>query len=248
MTSERTELDERFAGDTLDPDVWFPYHLPHWSSRAQSAATYSVRDGELNLSIPPDQPLWCAGLHDEPIRISCIQSASLNGQQPFRPGLSIQEEQPEFWGYTPHYGRIEVRMRGIITPRSMFAFYLSGIEDQPDHGGEICVAEIFGDAVRPGEADVGIGVKKLRDPKLAQEFSADPLPIDVSEFHTYGVDWRPDGLAFSVDGEVVRRSDQSPDYPMQLMIGVFDFPGQAAPDDTAVPEMVVSQVRGEPLS
>jgi Glycosyl hydrolases family 16 len=248
MTSERLALDERFTGDTLDPDIWFPYHLPHWSSRAQSAATYSVSDGELRLSIPPEQPLWCADLHDEPIRISCIQSGSLTGQQPFKPGLTVQEEQPEFWGYTPLYGQIEIRMRGTISPRSMFAFYLSGIEDQPGHAGEICVAEIFGDAVRPGEADVGIGVKRIRDPLLRQEFSADPLPLDVSEFHTYGVDWRPGSLAFSVDGEVVRRIAQAPDYPVQLFLGVFDFPGKAAPDDNAVPEMVVSHVKGSPLS
>ncbi|GAB3405706.1 glycoside hydrolase family 16 protein [Flindersiella endophytica] len=248
MTSERRALDEQFAGDTLDPDVWLPYHLPHWSSRAQSAATYSVSDGELHLSIPPDQPLWCADLHDEPVRISCIQSGCLNGQQPFRPGLGIQEEQPEFRGYTPLYGNIEVRMRGTVTARSMFAFYLSGIEDQPDHSGEICVAEIFGSDVGPSGAHVGIGVKKLRDPMLAQEFSADPLPIDVSEFHTYGVDWRPGALAFRVDGEVVRRVAQAPDYPVQLMLGVFDFPEQAQPDDIATPELVVSHVRGQPLS
>ncbi len=35
---------------------------------------------------------------------------------------------------------------------------------------------------------------------------------------------------------------------MQLMIGVFDFPGKAAPGDTAVPELVVSHVTGQPLS
>jgi hypothetical protein len=247
MTSERKALDERFTGDTLDPDVWLPYHLPHWSSRAQSAATYSVRDGELHLSIPPDQPLWCGDLHEEPIRISCVQSAHLDGQQPFQPGLAVREEQPEFWGYTPLYGNIEVRMRGTISARSMFAFYLSGIEDQPDHSGEICVAEIFGSDVQPDVAHVGIGVKKLRDPVLAQEFSADPLPIDVSEFHTYAVDWRPGALAFSVDGEVVRRCAQAPDYPVQLMLGVFDFPEQAQPDDTTMPELVVSHVRGRPM-
>ena len=56
-------------------------------------------------------------------------------------------------------------------------------------------------------------------------------------------------MAFSVDGEVVRRVDQAPDYPVQLMIGVFDFPAKAASDeaDVPVPELVVSHVRGRPL-
>lgn len=252
----RATLDERFAGDTLDPNVWFPYHLPHWSSRAASAATWSVRDGELTLTIPVDQPLWCPDLHEEPLRVSCIQSGSFAGllgstigQMPFREGLVVREEQPTMWGYTPLYGHVEVRMRGIITARSMVAFYMSGIEDHPEHAGEICVAEIFGDAIRDGSADVGIGVKKLGDPALTQEFAAEPLEIDIAEFHTYGVDWRPGSLAFTVDGELVRRLDQAPDYPMQLMIGVFDFPAKAGADDAGqhVPELVVSHVRGHPL-
>jgi hypothetical protein len=257
VPASRLELDERFAGDTLDPEVWFPYYLPHWSSRAGSAATSEVRDGALHLSIPVDQPLWCPDLHDEPLRVSCIQSGSFSGpvgstigQQPFRDGIEVREDQPTMQGYTPRYGQVEVRMRGVITPRSMVAFWMSGFEDRPERSGEICVAEVFGDAVRDGSADVGIGVHRFRDPVLVEEFATESLPIDVAEFHTYGVDWRPGALAFSVDGAVVRRVDQAPDYPMQLMMGVFDFPAKAAPDeaDVPVPELVVSHVRGRPLA
>ena len=79
MARSRPDLDERFDGDALDPDVWFPYYLPHWSSRAESAASYEVRDGELHLTIPVDQGLWCADVHDEPLRVSCIQSGSFSG-------------------------------------------------------------------------------------------------------------------------------------------------------------------------
>ncbi len=256
MTGPRTALDEDFTGDALDPGVWFPYYLPHWSSRAGSAAALRVRDRQLHLTIPADHPLWCPDLHPEPLRVSCVQTGSFAGplgstvgQQPFAEGLTVREEQPTLWGYTPRYGHVEVRMRARVPARSMFAFWLSGIEDEPGRAGEICVAEVFGDAVRDGSADVGIGVKRLGDPRLVQEFSADPLPIDVTAFHTYAVDWRPDSLTFSVDGEVVRRSTQSPDYPMQLMLGLFDFPAKAAPDATAtpVPELVVSHVRGWPL-
>ena len=249
------ELDERFAGTDLDRDIWLPYYLPHWSSRADTAATYQVRDGELRLSIPAEQGLWSEGVHETPLRVSCIQSAGFSGPvgstiggQPFRKGLTVAEEQPALWGYIPHGGHIELRARGVVTARSMFAFWLSGIEDEPDRSGEICVMEIFGDAVRDGSADVGIGVKKLGDPKLTQEFSADPLPIDPAELHTYAVDWRPGSLEFTVDGQVVKRCAQAPDYPVQLMIGVFDFPDKAhLVPGTPVPEMVVTHVRGHPL-
>lgn len=253
----RTELDERFDGGALDLDVWFPYYLPHWSSRAASAATHEVRDGELVLTIPADQGLWCEDSHDGPLRVSCIQTGSFSGpvgstvgQQPFRDGLVVREAQPAMWGYTPRYGHLEVRMRGTVTPRSMVAFWLSGIEDRPERSGEICVAEIFGDAVRPGSCDVGRGLHRFRDPALTEAFSADPLPLDVAEDHVYAVEWRPGSLVFTVDGEHAREVEGAPDYPVQLMLGVFDFPDRADPEATGpppVPELVVSHVRGHPL-
>jgi len=254
--TSQADLDEQFKGDTLDLEVWFPYYLPHWSSRSQSAATYSVRDGELHLSIPADQPLWCADLHDEPLRVSCIQSGSFagplgttTGQQPFRENLKVREEQPTMWGYTPCYGQVEVRMRGMVTPRSMFAFWMSGIEDRPERSGEICVAEVFGDGVTEDSAQIGVGLHRFRDPALVEDFSAVPVAVDVSRFHTYGVDWRPGHLEFTVDGVVIRRVDQAPDYPMQLMVGVFDFPERAGevPRDAPIPEVVVSHIRGRGL-
>jgi hypothetical protein len=250
------ELDERFTGDALDPGVWLPYYLPHWSSRAASAATYEVGGGRLRLSIPAGQPLWADGVHETPLRVSCVQSANVSGPvgstaggQPFRPGQTVREEQPDFRGYTPRYGHLEVTARGVVSPRSMVAFWLSGVEDVPEHSGEVCVMEIFGDAVGPGTADVGMGLHAFRDPDLTEEFSADPLPIDVADEHTYGVDWRPGSLAFSVDGEVVKRVAQAPGYPVQLMLGVFDLPAKAhlVPGPVPVPELVVSRVRGYPL-
>ena len=241
-------LDERFEGSELDRSVWVPWYLPHWSSRAQSAATYTVGGGELRLSIPADQPLWAEGVHETPLRVSGIQSASFSGPvgstvggQPFLPGQQVREEQPEFWGCTPLYGDLEIRMRGIITPRSMIAFWLAGVEDVPEHSGEICVMEVFGTAPQ----DVGMGLHRFRDPRLFEDWGPVTLPIDVAAFHTYGVRWRPGSLAFTVDGEVVKRVGQAPDYPMQLEIAVFDFPDRAHLVDgpVPVPELIVSHVR-----
>ena len=252
----RDELDERFPGTDLDLDVWLPYYLPHWGSRAQSAATWEVRDGELRLTIPADQPLWCPDVHEEPLRVSCLQTACLagpvgstRGQQPFAEGLVVREEQPEFRGYTPTYGHLEVTMRATVTDRSMFAFWLSGIEDVPERSAEICVAEVFGDTVTDGTAAVGMGLHRFRDPALSEDFTAERLTLDVARDHTYAVDWTPGSLVFSVDGEVVRRVGQAPDYPVQLMLGVFDFPGRAPAGSTEVPvpELVVSSVVGRRL-
>jgi len=238
-------LAERFDGDDLDRSVWVPWYLPHWSSRESSQATYAVQDGELRLSIPPDQPLWAEGVHETPLRVSGIQSANFSGPvgstvggQPFLDGQRVREEQPEFWGCTPLYGHVEIRMRGIVTPRSMVAFWLSGIEDRPERSGEICVMEVFG--TRP--QGVGMGLHRFRDPGLTEDWSVVDLPIDVARFHTYGVDWRPGELSFTVDGAQVKQVAQAPYYPVQLEIAVFDFPAKAEPGETPVPELIVSHV------
>jgi hypothetical protein len=245
-------LTERFDADELDRSVWVPWYLPHWSSRAQSAATYRVGGGELRLSIPADQPLWAEGIHEAPLRVSGIQSANFSGPvgstiggQPFRPGQRVREEQPEFWGCTPTYGEISIRARGVISPRSMVACWLSGIEDTPERSAEICVMEVFGTAPQ----SVGLGLHRFRDPRLTEDWSVVDLPIDVSAFHTYAVQWRPGSLVFTVDGEVVKRVGQAPDYPVQMEIAVFDFPDKAESVGGAVPvpELIVSEVSVVPL-
>lgn len=249
----RLVFEDDFDGPGLDLAVWIPHYLPAWSSRAATAATYDIRDSCLHLTIPPDQELWCADDHTPPLRASAIQSGNFSGpvgstvgQQPYRDGVTVREEQETFWGWTPDRGYVELRARGVVTPRSMVAFWMVGLEDEPERSAEICVAEIFGDAVTPGESTaVGMGLHAFRDPRVTEDFQAVRLPIDVAEFHTYAVDWTSDAADFLVDGELVRSSPRPPTYPMQMMLGVFDFPEKSTGDDAdAVPSLVVDHLRG----
>ena len=237
------EFADDFDGPDLDRDRWLPHYLPHWSSRAQSAATYEIDGSELRLTIPPGQGLWCPDTHETPLRVSGVQSGELPGQQPFRDGLEVREPQEAWWGVTPTYGRIEVCARMELSPRSMASVWMVGIEDEPHRCGEICVFEIFGDALDRAGAAVGMGVHPFRDPKLTDEFDAQRLPIDVREPHDYAADWRPGRVDFSVDGELVRSVEQAPDYPMQFMVAVFDFPDRIPPAPEPVPLLAVDRVQ-----
>jgi beta-glucanase (GH16 family) len=138
-----------------------------------------------------------------------------------------------------------MRARGVVAPRSMVGFWLVGPEDQPQRSAEIRVAEIFGDAVVAGEsAAVGMGLRAFRDPTVIGNFEAVRLPIDVADFHTYAVDWTADKADFLVDGVKVRTCLRPPEYPMQLMIAVFDFPEKSDGTDTDhIPEFIVAHVR-----
>ena len=79
---------------------------------------------------------------------------------------------------------------------------------------------------------------------MTQEFSASPHEIDVSTDHRYAVDWQPGRVGFLVDDVLVKTVHQAPDYPMQLILGVFDFPGRAPAGqaEVPVPELVVRRV------
>ena len=143
----------------------------------------------------------------------------------------VREAQRPRWGFTPYYGRVEVECRATPTQRSMFSAWMVGLEVEPDDCGEICLVEVFGETLADGPvAPVGHGIKCIRDPRLREDFVADPRPIDVTEAHVYAVDWRPgevDSCSMVAAGRTVL---QAPTYPMQLIVGVFDFPRRAAPE------------------
>ena len=167
------------------------------------------------------------------------------GQQPFRDGAVVREFQPPQWGWTPRYGLLEVRARMELSPRSMAAVWMVGLEDEPTRCAEICIFEVFGDALRveggSPTAAVGMGVHPFRDPAITDEFARrsawrSTSPSSTSTPPTGG----PGGSTSSIDGEHVKTVHQAPDYPMQMMVAVFDFPDKAAeaPPDH-VPQLAV---------
>ncbi len=246
--SSRLVLDEGFDGDTLDARLWLPHYLPAWSSLAETRATYAVADSHLDLTVAPDQAFWCADDHTPLLRVSGVQSGNLSGtvgsthgQQPYRDGLLVREQQRTFVGHAFTGGHLELRASMELDADSMAAFWLVGLEDQPQRSAEICVAEVFGRTVTPAGADVGAGVHAFRDPAATEDFAAVPVALDVREPHDYAVDWTRERAVFAVDGRVVRETPAPPAYPMQAMIAVFDFATDRR--DGFVPRLRVDHVR-----
>jgi hypothetical protein len=239
---------------SLDRTRWLPHYLPAWSSRAASAASYRLEDGALVLDVPVAHPVWCPGDHEPPLRVSGVQSASWSGpvgstrgQQRFREGQVVREAQPRFEGWLAT-GSVTARATMRLSPRSMAALWLNGLEDDDEQlrCGELCVFEVFGKDLGPGSAEVGVGVKAFRDPALTQDFAAPRLDVDVGQEHDYAVRWDEEVAVFSVDGVEVRRCPRPPAYPLQLMLAVFDFPQWSrGDDDHLVPELRVSRVWGD---
>ena len=249
------EFIDEFDSDELAVERWVPAHLPQWSSRSQAAATYQVGGGRLVLQITEDQQPWCPEF-DGPTRVSSLQTGVYSGpagtplgQHRFNPDVVVREPQPATRLYTPLYGYFEVRAKAVAAPSSMVAFWMIGFEDTPERSGEICICEIFGRDVEPETARIGVGVHPFGDPKLVDDFTRLTLTIDATSFHVYGARWTPAGIDFFVDGQRVKTVDQSPDYPMQFMLGIYDFVSQDGPSrgdgGGGYPrEFVVDYVRG----
>ena len=168
------------------------------------------------------------------------------GQHRFHPAAVVTEAQENVALYTPQYGRLEVRLQALDDPRSMVALWCPGYEGG-ERSGEVLVCEIFGRDVQADHAAVGVGVRPFDDPSLEDHFEAVRLPIDAREFHVYRADWTPDQVEFFVDGELVKTAPQSPAYPIQLILGIYEFPPEdgAAPEPETYPKaFVVDYVRG----
>ena len=241
------EFEDVFEGDSLDPGKWIPHYLPQWSTRERSAARYEVGGGVLRLRIEAGQEPWCPEL-DGDVRVSSLQTGvfagplgSRVGQHRFHPEAVVREEQENVRLYTPWYGRIETRLQALADPRCMVALWLIGYEDEPERSAELCVCEIFGRDVGAREAKVGMGVHPFGDPAIADDFEAVAVPIDARQLHVYAAEWEPDQIDFFVDGDRVRTVEQSPAYPMQLMLGIYEFPGEGSEDYPK--ELVVDYVR-----
>jgi hypothetical protein len=243
---------EDFTGDRLDTGLWFPHHLPQWSSREASAARFELGDGELRLLVEEDQPAWCPEL-DGQLRVSSLQTGvrsgpvgSREGQHRFHSDAVVREAQEELRLFVPRYGFFEVRARVSDDPSSMAALWMIGFEDRPERSAEICVFEIFGRDVGAAGTAVGMGVHPFGDPAMTDEFVRPVLPIDAREFHDYAVEWTPEHVAFFVDAEPVTVVGQSPGYPMQFMLDVYAFPGEdgSPPPGPYPKELVVDRFRG----
>ena len=244
------EFEDTFDGDTLDPARWLPHYLPQWSSREASAARYRLGDGTLRLLIEADQPPWCPEF-DGQTRVSSLQTGvfagpvgSSAGQSRFSPGLVVRQAQKDARLYVPRYGLFELRARAVDDPRCMVALWMIGYEDQPERSAEICICEIFGRNVGADRAGVGMGLHPFGDPEIRDEFSVEDLAIDARDFHVYGAEWTPEHVAFFVDDRLVKTVEQSPGYPMQFMLGIYEFPDEGAPAGPYPRQFVVDWFHG----
>lgn len=220
-------FEDDFDGAELDETKWCRFYLPHWSNVEKTRPRFDIADSRLKLRIDADQEQWCP-LGDPGVRVSNLQTGhwsgplgSTHGQHRFKDGFVVCDVVDPQQLYVPQYCRIDLRARAHLDQHTLAALWLIGYENQPHRSGEITVMEVFGKDVRQDGIALGRGVKRITDPVLVDEFRDDRQPIRLGDWHIYSIDWRTDGIDFLLDGKIISRASQSPDYPMQLMLNLY---------------------------
>ena len=205
-----------FDGPGLDTEVWVPHYLPMWSSRAESAATYAV--GGLRAAADASRRTRASGA-----RRTTSPAAGLGrpvgrvlgpGGQHRRPAAVPRRRRRARgpageWGWTPRYGRLEVRARMELSPRSMAAVWMVGLEDEPDalRARSASSRSSATRSARGRPADRGRRHGRAPVPRSGAHRGvrrAERCASTSTEFHVYAADWRPGRVDFLVDGEHVR--------------------------------------------
>ncbi|MDQ1084663.1 MULTISPECIES: hypothetical protein [Microbacterium] len=159
-----------------------------------------------------------------------------------RTDLAVRTETPTSLLFAPARGRVDVTLSATRDSGCMVAAWLVGTEHlSPEDSGEICLFEIDADAVTATAARARSGIKAHHDPRLATDMTEVALPFDAGRPHTWTVVWGAGETIIGCEGVVLRRLEQAPDYPLALMIDIFevDAPGGSYPKS-----FVVHRVRG----
>jgi Glycosyl hydrolases family 16 len=224
------QFQDEFDEPTLDTAKWLPYYLPQWSSRARSAPNYLLKDSNLVLQITENQPAWCPEFDGE-VKCSSIQTGVFSGalgsplgQHKFNKACVVREEQPSIQTYTPQYGYFEIRAKGAASSGNLASLWMIGYEDLPEKSGEIALFEIVGAHRSDTASSIRYGIHPWADPNLTDEFHEQVLAIDTACYHLYAVEWTPTHVDFYVDNQKIRTLNQSPNYPMQFMLGLYEIP------------------------
>ncbi len=230
----RQTFFDDFTAPTLDRSKWIPYYLPQWSSREKTQPRYRIEESCLILEIQPDQQPWSPEFNGN-IRVSSLQTGlysgplnSADGQHRFSKDLRVREAQPTERTYTPQYGYFELKAKCNILPNNVAALWMIGFEDKPEYSAEICIFELKGHNIREKSAVIGYGVHPFSDPSITDEFYEDEFPVDVTQFNTYAAEWTEREVHFYINDQKIRTIQQSPQYPMQFMLNIYDLSDDSA--------------------
>ncbi|MGB7450325.1 MAG: hypothetical protein WA892_14530 [Ornithinimicrobium sp.] len=240
------DMDDDFSGG-LRLELWVDHYLPQWTTPERSAARYDLTPDGLRLRIDADQLDW--RVEDAPLRVSNLQTGAFSGElnsrrgtHRHRPdGLVVRTPTPTRLLWAPSAGRVDITVSATRDPGCMLAAWLVGTEHQDEAAaGEVCVFEIDSSAIG-ATSTARAGLKAHGDPRLTTDMAEVPLPLDASRPHRWTAIWGHGETLIGCEGVVLRHLRQAPDYPLFLMLDLFET---GAPCGTYPKTATVHRCRG----
>ena len=190
-------FEDQFSGGSLDRTKWNVEGMDFWVNDEQQAYVDSPEtirfarvDGAEDGAALVLKPVWRPGADTKTERDADFLSGRIDSRGKF--------------DFT--HGRAEARIRMPLNRGAWPAFWLLGNGQWPDTG-EIDIMEYVGE---PEWTAVAIHGPGYSGETPLVERRAFPAGQDASGWHTYGVEWTSDAIAFDVDGDVfytVTRAD-----------------------------------------
>jgi hypothetical protein len=207
----------------------------------------------LQLRIDGDQLDWRE--EDAPLRVSNLQTGTVSGEMGSRrgthrhrpDGLTVRTATPTRLLWAPSAGRVEITVSASLGEGCMLAAWLVGTEHlDAGHAGEVCVFEIDAAAIGPTSM-ARVGIKAHGDARLVTDMSEVEIPLDASRPHTWTAIWGEGETVIGCEGDTLRHIQQAPDYPLFLMLDLFEIgPRVGTYPKTATLHRVRGWISGEP--
>lgn len=228
-TKYKLIMFDNFENNILNKKYWHEFYLPQWSTREKSRPSYRIENNQLTLYIADKQKPWCPKWNGE-IRVSNLQTGvfsgkvgSNQGQHHFVNGLVVNEEQEKDIKVALKRGYVEFKGKCNISNENVAALWLIGIEEERKESAEICLFELVGTNVKRESSIIGYGIHPFGDDTITDCFINREININVSKWNIYGLNWVEDKIEFYINGDLIDTIHQSPNYPMQIMLNLYDL-------------------------
>lgn len=195
--------DDEFNGTELDRRFWFP----------QETASSGFTTGSKGMYACAEDTPDTIGVHDGKLELSLIELPSVRSCGHGKYSKYAFGHVMHFQTFAQTYGKYEVRAKipDLTVPGVQQSFWLWPVKNKYGHwpaSGEIDFAEMYSShpgVLRPyihylpGQTAAGTN----------KNITTKSCSINVGEYNTYGVEWKPGQLTIMLNGEVCFTNDYS---------------------------------------
>ncbi|MBP2000165.1 beta-glucanase (GH16 family) [Paenibacillus shirakamiensis] len=218
-----TSNDEFNAAD-LNQQLWFPYYLPHWSTRELTKANYEIQNGNLVLKITPEMKTWDP-IKDAGTVISGIQTGEKDWIHRWTNYTAINHHEETVQNLIQKYGYFELRAKVQKGSGIHSAWWMVGFQQDQNASGETKMnaeVDIF-ETLGNNPTTELINLHPWNDPNITSSGNSASSGADLSQdFHVYGFEWTETNMKFYLDNQLVKTINQSPNYPMMTLLGLYE--------------------------